>query len=469
MSLASALNSARSGLSYTSRWAQTTSTNISNANTLGYARRTPQLATSTMGDPVITGISRAVDASLDRMYRVEAGRTGRQDALAQVLSVHTDVLGDTESTDSMLARLTDFRNSLGLLSLTPADSASQRAAVTDAQDLAGALNRANEGLVQARRVAQSGVEQDVAAVNKSLAQIAELNRRIGQEQPGSDLQLSLQDQMTQALDDLAPVIDFTLRTTQSGEVELFTSGGAPLLESNAPALLSYDAATRSLTAGDVEITPGVDGVRGLSEGTLAGKLGFLTSEAPAMQHQLDEVARALIDGFQSVEQANGGTVGLFTDAGGALGATYAPGLAGRIAVNDAVLPEEGGALWRIRDGMAAAVPGTAGDATIVNQMAAMLDAPMSFDAAAGLGEIGTLSSYMSTLIASQQTARSEAETARDTFSAGAEAVQSRRMGFMGVNVDDELQQLLQIEQSYAANSQVLRVVSQMLDTLLESF
>ncbi|MGR3569334.1 MAG: flagellar basal body protein, partial [Pseudooceanicola nanhaiensis] len=58
MSLASALNSARSGLSYTSRWAQTTSTNISNANTLGYARRTPQLATSTMGDPVITGISR---------------------------------------------------------------------------------------------------------------------------------------------------------------------------------------------------------------------------------------------------------------------------------------------------------------------------------------------------------------------------------------------------------------------------
>ena len=188
-----------------------------------------------------------------------------------------------------------------------------------------------------------------------------------------------------------------------------------------------------------------------------------------MQHQLDEVARALIDGFQSVEQANGGTVGLFTDAGGALGATYAPGLAGRIAVNDAVLPEAGGALWRIRDGMAAAVPGTAGDATIVNQMAAMLDAPMSFDAAAGLGEIGTLSSYMSTLIASQQTARSEAETARDTFSAGAEAVQSRRMGFMGVNVDDELQQLLQIEQSYAANSQVLRVVSQMLDTLLESF
>ena len=36
----------------------------------------------------------------------------------------------------------------------------------------------------------------------------------------------------------------------------------------------------------------------------------------------------------------------------------------------------------------------------------------------------------------------------------------------GVNIDDEMQQLLLIEQSYAANSRVLTAVSEMIDTLI---
>ena len=39
---------------------------------------------------------------------------------------------------------------------------------------------------------------------------------------------------------------------------------------------------------------------------------------------------------------------------------------------------------------------------------------------------------------------------------------------MGVNVDDELQQLAAIQQSYNANAQTLSVVSEMLDTLLSA-
>jgi flagellar hook-associated protein 1 FlgK len=41
-----------------------------------------------------------------------------------------------------------------------------------------------------------------------------------------------------------------------------------------------------------------------------------------------------------------------------------------------------------------------------------------------------------------------------------------RQGVQGVNVDDELQQLMMIEQSYAANSKVMTAVANMIDTLL---
>ncbi len=45
-------------------------------------------------------------------------------------------------------------------------------------------------------------------------------------------------------------------------------------------------------------------------------------------------------------------------------------------------------------------------------------------------------------------------------------VQASRQNVEGVSIDDELQQLMLIEQSYAANSKMLTAVAEMLDTLL---
>lgn len=470
MSLSSALNAARSGLTFTSRWAQTASTNISNASTDGYARRSLKVNTTGMGEPEVSGIARAVDSSLDRMFRLETARTGRQTSLAEGLSLYTSVLGQTDSSDSILSRMTDLRASLGLLSVTPSDTALQRAAVTDAQEVAQSLNRTNEGLLQARKAAQDGVTADLSRINDGLQRLADLNSRIAHERENSDLRLSLGDQITQELDKLAPLMDLTVRTDSSGRVEIFAPGGTELLHNDEAQVLSYDIGSGRLFAGTTDITPGIPGVRGLEEGSISGRIELLNSILPEMQSQIDEMARALIDGFAGADPSLApGQAGLFTDAGAALTGVPTPGLAGRIAVNDAARPEMGGALWRMRDGVGAAVEGAASDPTQINAFITMFDEPMSFDPALGLGGTATLSQYASTLIANQQQARAAAESERDLASAGAETVQATRMGFMGVNVDDELQQLMQIEQAYGANSQVMRTVNTMLQTLLDAF
>lgn len=470
MGLISAFNAARSGMSVTSRWAGSVSSNIANANNPSYARRDTHLATSAQGTATVSEIARAVDASLDAMYRDELGRTARQDAIATGLSAYTALLGDSESSDTILTRLTDFRNALGLLSVSPSDTALQRSAVADAQELAAMLNRAGSELSDAMDGAEDGIGADIAGVNAALSRLEGYNEQLSSGGLGtSEAQLALQDRIGAELDALAEYMDFTLRTDPQGRIELFAAGGTSLLSGGVAQMLSFDAATGTLHAGDFEITPGVPGVRGISEGTLSGKIELFNETLPEMQAQLDEVARALMSGMQSADAGLApGEPGLFTDAGDALSDPAAPGLALRIAVNGAVLPEQGGAYWRIRDGMAADVPGAAGDNTQIEAFIATLDGDMAFDTDAGLGGSAALSGYVATLIASQNSTRAEAESSAESLAAGAIAVQSTRMSFMGVNVDDELQQLTAIEQSYSANAQVLTVVSEMIDTLLDA-
>ena len=384
--------------------------------------------------------------------------------MATGLDAYTSLLGDSESGNTILTNLTGFQGALGLLSVSPSDSATQRGAVDAAQGLAVALNRAGDELAATMTRTGDAISSDVGSVNARIARLQDLNDRLAGGLQG-EARLATEDAIGTELDALAEVIDFTMRTDAQGRVEVFTTGGTELLAGNEAQALRYDAQTGTLFAGAVEITPGKPGVRGISEGSLAGRIAMASDALPQMQAQLDEVASALIETMAAVDISTGGP-GLFTDAGAMPGVPYEPGLAARIAVNTAVLPDEGGAVWRIRDGMGAAQPGNTGDNTLIEDMIDALDGPVGFDEAAGLGGSATIATYASTLIAGQNATRARAETEAATLASGAVAVQGTRMSFQGVNVDDELQQLTQIQQSYAANAQVLQTVAEMLDTLI---
>ena len=70
------------------------------------------------------------------------------------------------------------------------------------------------------------------------------------------------------------------------------------------------------------------------------------------------------------------------------------------------------------------------------------------------------------MITSQALERVRSENDFNAASSAAEVVMSARRNSEGVNIDDEMQQLILIEQSYAANSRILTTVSDMIDTLI---
>jgi len=61
-----------------------------------------------------------------------------------------------------------------------------------------------------------------------------------------------------------------------------------------------------------------------------------------------------------------GAPGIFTDAGGTLNSANLPGVAGRLRLNSAVDPAQGGDIARFRDGVGANTTGPTGEASLIN-------------------------------------------------------------------------------------------------------
>lgn len=467
MSITNAFASSRSGLAATAAWSEMTANNIANADRIGYVRRSISLTSGPGGSGVqVTGIRREVDSALDRMHRQEMSRTATQDAIADGLKIHAALLGKPGDPLSIPGRVTALQSRLDELSNDPAQSSLQRSALDAAASLAAGLNAASATLSETGATNRAGIAVDVATLNRLLNETAELNRKIALGQPNTRDSAMLEDAFASQLDAMSELIDLRVQRDAGGGFVIYTAGGTPLVEGRTVHEVRFDPAGGRLFAGDAEITPGTSGVRGFDEGRLAGRFTLLNEVLPRMQAQLDETARMLVTSFTDADTTIVAGPGLFTDNGAAFDPATASGLASRITINEAVRGPDGDTLWRMRDGIGAAAPGPESDSTRVESMIAAFSVNFTLSPEAGLGAQSRLSDFVSAMIADQQVAFGSAQTRGDALRAGAQALETARLGFQGVNVDDELQQLVAIEQSYAANAIMMRTLGEMMDTLL---
>jgi len=153
------------------------------------------------------------------------------------------------------------------------------------------------------------------------------------------------------------------------------------------------------------------------------------------------------------------------------GALYADGsqttgLAGRIAVNSALLTSPGSLV-------AYASNTAAGDSTRPNFMLSqMSNATLGFSPTTGIGSAqapfsGTLADYMSQVVSQQSQAASAATTLQQGQDTVVTALQQRFNDQSGVNIDNELSNLITLQNAYAANARVMSTVQAMMSTLLQ--
>jgi flagellar hook-associated protein 1 FlgK len=140
------------------------------------------------------------------------------------------------------------------------------------------------------------------------------------------------------------------------------------------------------------------------------------------------------------------------------------GLAGRITLNNA-LRAETAEPWRWRDGINAATQGDSGQADLLLELRANMNATVVPGSVA-------LGSTPRSLVGHIQELSSDVAANRIRFSDASETASSylndvrNAVAADGVNTDQELQKLIELEKSYAANARVVQVVDDMLSELL---
>ncbi|MFD2739554.1 flagellar hook-associated protein FlgK [Sulfitobacter aestuarii] len=463
MGISSAFNIARSGLGATALQADLVSRNIANADAPGHSRKSAQLVTGQSGEVRVAGVDRSVSTLLTRLDRGNAARLSAGVTLAEGIKAYTDYLGQPEEGISPAALLNGLNAAVASLSGMPGEAASQRAVVTAAHAMAGNLNHLSEVLSGVNAEVDYNLRYDISAANDTLNGIAALNKQILGTEQGSALQAEHRDRLDKLIDKVTEYLDVQVVSTADGSVNLYTGGGAELVIGTQVQDLAHDRATGRLRAGAVDITPGPGG-RGVSGGTLAGLFALKSEVLPGFGAQLDALAGALVSGFETANPVAPGGQGLFTDAGNGFDPGALSGLAGRITVNAAVDPEQGGDATRLQSGGGAGALAP-GDPARVFAMLDIFAQPVTVDSA-GLGTGLDLGGLANALVTQQQGRRSAAEGEVLASRAAGDTIAASRANFQGVNIDDEMQKLLLIEQSYKANARVLSTVGEMMDTLL---
>ncbi|MBO9463853.1 Flagellar hook-associated protein 1 [Pelagimonas phthalicica] len=480
MSLSGALYNAFSGLRANTRAAGLVSTNISNATTEGYGRRTLELtpgSLGTSGGVRIAGVIRHSDPVLVSDRRVSDASLAHSDTMYTYSKRLESLIGESDTAGSLVSRVTAFENSLLSAATNPASEQRLENVATAATSLTQTLNALSDEIQQSRQNADSAIADQVTTLNETLARLDQINGdMVKASSTGTDV-ATLQDERNRLLDSISSIVPLRVVERDRGEIALFTMNGAVLMDGS-PVEIEFSevnaiGAAMTLSAGDLNgLTVNGIPVNSTETGMFAGgslAAQFEIRDVTAVENQaeLDAIARDLIErlGPSGPDTTLGATdPGLFTDAGIAFDPLNEEGLAGRIQLNSLVAPDSG-TVWRLRDGLGAATQGEVGDGRLLQSIAAALT-EATVPSSASLPSVSrSFVNHISEYSSSVAGTRVRAENERSFLSAQNTALSELELS-KGVDTDQELQNLMQIEQQYAANARVMTVVDELMERLM---
>ncbi|WP_116086077.1 flagellar hook-associated protein FlgK [Tropicimonas sp. IMCC34011] len=480
MSIAAAFNSSLSGLNATSRRVQLTASNVAGAMTEGYGRRELSVSVNAYSGGVrIDGVMRQVDPGTLRDMRLGTAASGNAGTRADALARIETAIGDPTADGSIPARLAAFEGALIEAGSRPDSTIRLDAAVRAGDRLASALNTATDEVQETRRAADAEIASQVGQLNDGLKQVHELNAQIFRlSNSGRDVS-GLMDQRQTAIDELSGIVPLREVPREGGQVALFTTGGTILLDGRmakiefAPAgyvtadLTQASGALSPLIVDDIPVSMDPGGQ--LDGGTLAALFDTRDRIAPGAQAGLDALARDLAERLQgtAVDPTLGpGDPGLFTDAGAAIIPANEVGLAGRLRVNAAIDPDAGGESWRLRDGLAAPLPGDTGSPSLLHAISDAFGGTRAPSSGPAAGLARTASGHAADIVSAVSVLRQGAVEEQSYQAARASTLTEQHLAG-GVDTDREMQNLLSIEQAYAANARVIQTLDTLMQQLME--
>lgn len=389
--MADLLNTSISGLLAFQRALDTTSHNITNANTVGYSRQLPNFSTrqpqfvggNWVGSGAdVSSINRAYDNFLSSQARSASSAYSQSNTYATQAERVSNLFGN--STTGLTASLQQFVNSMQSVADTPNSIAARQTLLSQGQSLVDRLKSYDSSLRSFDAQVNASLGSEADAITSLAKGIAELNNQIktGYAQTGQAPN-DLLDQRDRLIDELATHVNVSVVKSNDNSVNVFIGNGQPLVVGAEPATVvatsdPYEPTRTRLSmqssVGTIDITNSLNG------GTLGGVLQFRNEMLDPARNTIGRLSIALADVMNEQHNAgmdlNGNLGGDFFSVGGVevranvnnggnAGATVTRTDVGALTTSDYELVSTAGGWSLRRTDTGATVPmtgtGTAGD------------------------------------------------------------------------------------------------------------
>lgn len=319
MGLGTALSSALSGLRATQVGINVVATNVANAETPGYSRKTLALEAALAGGSGfgvrVSNVNRELDIYVQRQLRTELAGANYIDIIAQVRQQIDRMYGEPGSASALDTILNGFTNSLQALAADPHSASTRQAVLNAAQVMAQKLHSLSNDVTLMRNQAEAGIGDAVARVNGLLKTIENVQTQIIALSAQNVELGALLDQRDLAINELAGLIDIQVTANGVNNVAIFTNSGISLFDMQA-SQLTFDE--KPLSAQSLwNANPSLSGTgtiklvspngftldliadKSIRSGKIAGLIELRDDILVKAQAQLDEIAHALATALSS--------------------------------------------------------------------------------------------------------------------------------------------------------------------------
>ena len=450
---------------------EVTGQNLANVSTTGYTRQTvdiqasPDISTS-IGDEGTganaVAIQQAVNSMLNGQIVTQQSSSSywsaQQSALQSLQTNLDEFLNGTASTSSGSTNTTSDTGLAGQLSslfddfqavaTSPTSISARQELISQAQTLASTFNQVDSQFGATRTSLNSSVTNAVSSANQLLTGIAQLNGQISSAEFSGGTPNDLLDEQQQDLQNLAKLTNIQTSTGSNGSVDV-SIGGQSLVSGDKvlDTLQTYDASGNG--SGQLLVQTATGGVDlTLTGGSIQGTIDTRDGELTTMQKSINTLASSLITQVNSV---NSGGYSLT----GTTGTDFFTGTdASNISVNQSL----------VNDPSLVQASGSAtasGDNTVALQLADLGSATQSNLDGQTFGD-----SYGET-VAALGDALSNANTQVTNQSAVSNMLSTQQSSVSGVNIDQEMTNLIGFQRAYEASAELVTTVNQMMETLNE--
>jgi|LSQX01.3.fsa_nt_gb flagellar hook-associated protein 1 FlgK len=431
--------------------------NIANANTPGYTRQTALLrATSPYTVPgkvnphgagqigtgvEVAAIRRTSDQFVQAEIVKEAGNTGYWQAHRQVLR-QIEVALMEPSDSGVQAAFERYWAALQELHKSPDSHAVRSVLIEEARSLTDTIRYVRSQLLPLQRELDQGMRRTVDRINTLAEQIAAINRQIAHAQSMGHQPNDLFDQRDVLVAEVSRLTGATVAPRQNGMIAVLI-GGVSLVDG---------AYARTIAALDDPGRPGFTRIVWQdTETRVQWNGGEMRSNEeardqliPETLERLDRLAAALIEQTNAVHRTG-------TGLDGSSGLDF---FIGSSAADIAVNPE----VAEYPERIGASLTGEKGDGTVALRMAQLAQEPVIDGATfenyfAGIvGRIGVMSSKAQLMVEHQADVEHHLMTLRQSVA--------------GVNLDEEMTNMVMFQHAYAAAARVVNAMDEALETLI---